>query len=157
MAHPPAKTDFDPHDPGLAPVQHEVLSTMLQSCPVGWSEAHGGFWTIAKFDDVVASARDYAVFSVAQGVMVPATGASTPVPPVQVDPPEHADLLIGHALCGEERPLVKARDIRSEKARRAPTMIEDFDAYLAAMGVARERQLDAKFCGARKGIWIMRE
>jgi cytochrome P450 len=90
MAHPPAKTDFDPHDPGLAPVQHEVLSTMLQSCPVAWSEAHGGFWTIAKFDDVVASARDYAVFSVAQGVMVPATGASTPVPPVQIDPPEHA-------------------------------------------------------------------
>jgi cytochrome P450 len=88
-AHVP-QTDFDPHDPGLAPIQHEVLSTMLRRCPVAWSEAHGGFWTIAKFDDVVASARDHATFSVADGVMVPSTGASTPVPPVQVDPPEHS-------------------------------------------------------------------
>jgi cytochrome P450 len=89
VSHAP-RTDFDPHHPGLAPVQHEVLAEMLERCPVAWSDAHGGFWTIAKFDDVVASARDHTVFSVAQGVMVPSTGASTPVPPVQVDPPEHA-------------------------------------------------------------------
>ncbi len=36
-------------------------------------------------------------------------------------------------------------------------MIEDFDAHLAAMRVARERQLDAQFGGARKGIRIVRE
>jgi cytochrome P450 len=82
-------SDFDPHDPALAPVQHEVLTGLLQRCPVSWSERHGGFWSLTKFDDVVAAARDHEAFTVERGVIVPSTGATTPIPPAQVDPPEH--------------------------------------------------------------------
>lgn len=83
-------SQFDPHDPGLASRQHEVLADLVDRCPVSWSDRHGGFWAIARFEDVVASARDYHTFSAEQGIMVPATGATTPIPPVEVDPPDHA-------------------------------------------------------------------
>jgi len=36
-------------------------------------------------------------------------------------------------------------------------MIEDFDAHLSSVGVAREGKLDAQLCSARKGIRIVRE
>ncbi|MDT7748464.1 MAG: hypothetical protein QOD96_2126 [Pseudonocardiales bacterium] len=88
MAERP-RTAFDPHDPALAPVQHEVLTGLLEHCPVSWSERHGGFWSLTKFDDVVAAARQHETFTVEQGVIVPALGATTPIPPAQVDPPEH--------------------------------------------------------------------
>lgn len=81
---------FDPHDPSLADKQHDVLTDMLERCPVSWSEQHGGFWSITKFDDVVAAARDYGTYTVEQGVMVPTLGATTPIPPAQVDPPAHS-------------------------------------------------------------------
>ncbi len=82
-------SDFDPHDPALAPVQHEVLAGMLERCPVSWSERHGGFWSLTRFDDVVAAARDHRTFTVERGVIVPSLGATTPIPPAQVDPPLH--------------------------------------------------------------------
>jgi len=82
-------SDFDPHDPALAPVQHQVLAGLLERCPVSWSGRHGGFWSLTKFDDVVAAARDHDTFTVERGVIVPSTGATTPIPPAQVDPPEH--------------------------------------------------------------------
>lgn len=93
MADTPATerpiSDFDPHDPALAPVQHQVLTGLLERCPVSWSERHGGFWSLAKFDDIVSAARDHGTFTVERGVIVPSTGATTPIPPAQVDPPEH--------------------------------------------------------------------
>ncbi|HEY1973123.1 MAG TPA: cytochrome P450 [Pseudonocardia sp.] len=82
-------SNFDPHDPALAPVQHQVLTDLLTRCPVSWSEKHGGFWSLTKFDDVVDAARTYQSFTVEQGVIVPSLGASTPIPPAQVDPPAH--------------------------------------------------------------------
>lgn len=81
---------FDPHDPSLANRQHEVLTDMLERCPVSWSEEHGGFWSLTKFDDIVAAARDYATYTVEKGIIVPSLGASTPIPPAQVDPPAHS-------------------------------------------------------------------
>jgi cytochrome P450 len=39
---------------------------------------------------VVAAARDHATFTVEQGIIVPSLGASTPIPPAQVDPPLHS-------------------------------------------------------------------
>jgi cytochrome P450 len=81
---------FDPHDPSLADHQHEVLTDLLERCPVSWSEEHGGFWSLTKFDDIVAAARDYATYTVEQGVIVPSLGATTPIPPAQVDPPAHS-------------------------------------------------------------------
>ncbi|OHV06943.1 hypothetical protein [Mycobacterium talmoniae] len=81
---------FDPHDPSLANRQHEILTDLLERCPVSWSEQHGGFWSLTKFDDIVAAARDYETYTVEQGVIVPSLGASTPIPPARVDPPAHS-------------------------------------------------------------------
>ncbi|MEZ0365819.1 cytochrome P450 [Mycobacterium sp. pUA109] len=81
---------FDPHDPSLANRQHKILTDLLERCPVSWSEKHGGFWSLTKFDDIVAAARDYETYTVEQGVIVPSLGASTPIPPAQVDPPAHS-------------------------------------------------------------------
>src|SRR5437899_11560617 len=59
--------------------------------------------------------------------------------------------------CREKRALVEAGDIIGDETRGAEAMIEDFHLDLAAVGVAGERKLDAKFRGAIETIRIVRK
>ena len=44
--------------------------------PVAWSDEHGGFWVVTRYEDVLRVAQDWQTFSSAEGVNVPApTGA----------------------------------------------------------------------------------
>lgn len=85
----PEPTGFDHGDPGLAAHMHETLADLRNRCPVGWSESFGGFWTLTRYDDVVAAARDHDVFTTTQGIMIPPTGATMRLVPAEFDPPEH--------------------------------------------------------------------
>ena len=63
--------------------------------PVAHTDAHGGFWVISRYDDVVAAARDDATFASGHtvngisplGVTIP----SSPVPmfPIEMDAPDY--------------------------------------------------------------------
>ena len=53
------------------------------------------------------------------------------------------DFIVGELRGCEPRAPIQAGDIRREELRGAPTVVEDFDADLAAVGVACERKLDA--------------
>jgi cytochrome P450 len=94
----PAKAtlDFDPAESGYD-AWSEKFATARKECPVFWSEAHGGYWTVANHESATRVARDWQTFS-SQKSWDPATGhheggnviPSIPGPafiPVETDPP----------------------------------------------------------------------
>jgi cytochrome P450 len=81
--------DYDFADPVVQSRLHETLAMIRQSCPIGWSEQYGGFWLLATYDDVLEVARDHERYTTTAGIMIPPTGASMPVIPAELDPPEH--------------------------------------------------------------------
>lgn len=81
--------EFDNTKPELLGHLFETLSDMREKCPVAWSPALGGFWTLTKYDDLVKAAMDHQHFTVTEGIMIPPTGASVKVIPAELDPPRH--------------------------------------------------------------------
>ncbi len=57
-------------------------------CPVGWSDRYGGFWFLAKYDDIWAAEQDPDSFSVAPGMLFPSLGNERPLIPLDIDPPQ---------------------------------------------------------------------
>lgn len=80
---------YDFADPAVKPVLHETLADIRGRCPVGWSDQYGGFWLLSTYDDVQDAARDHESYTTTAGIMIPPTGASMPVIPAELDPPEH--------------------------------------------------------------------
>ena len=83
--------DFDHHDPGFRPL--EAYAALRGSCPVGWSDRHGGFWVLTRYEDIANVARNDAVFSSARdeeghgGIVIPEWNTDTSIP-IEMDPPE---------------------------------------------------------------------
>jgi len=79
--------DYEFADPGS--VLHDRLAELRDECPVGWSAGYGGFWLLTRYADVQDAARDHRRYTTTRGIMIPPTGASMPVIPAELDPPEH--------------------------------------------------------------------
>jgi cytochrome P450 len=88
----PESVAFDNTDPELINQLYPRLASVQARCPVAWSDASDGFWMLTKYDDVVEASRDWQTFTVTRGIMIPATGASMPVIPAELDPPRHTKL-----------------------------------------------------------------
>ena len=88
----PEAVSFDNTDPELISHLYERIEDVQGKCPVAWSEAHGGFWMLTKYDDVVEASRDWETFTVTEGIMIPPTGKTMPVIPAELDPPRHSKL-----------------------------------------------------------------
>ena len=82
---------FDYLAPTLALDLHATLARMRTDHPVAYSEAHGGYWIVTRYEDVLRVAQDWETFSSAHGVSVPDTGSKMVVRaiPEHLDPPEH--------------------------------------------------------------------
>lgn len=80
---------FDHLSPTFAGNVHPTLARMRAECPVTWSDQHGGFWVVTKYEDVLRVAREWETFSSAQGVSVPESKMVVPAIPEHVDPPLH--------------------------------------------------------------------
>jgi cytochrome P450 len=85
-----AKT-YDHFDITLAPDPYPVFSALRAREPVAWSECHGGFWVVSRYQDLCEAGRDWARFSNAtHGASVP----ELPFPklaPLEADPPLHRE------------------------------------------------------------------
>jgi cytochrome P450 len=57
------RIEFDHHSEENARCPWPILEKLRHSCPVGWSEAHGGFWVVTKHADVIDGLRDWRMFS----------------------------------------------------------------------------------------------
>ncbi|HET6509015.1 MAG TPA: cytochrome P450 [Baekduia sp.] len=61
---------------------------LRERCPVAWSDRYDGFWTLTRFDDITAAARDHRRFrSGAPFVALPEFGHQIPI---SLNPPDHA-------------------------------------------------------------------
>jgi cytochrome P450 len=79
--------DFDHHAPDFNARKYDLYETMRAECPVAHSSAHGGYWLLSRYDEVLAVARDDATYSSAREVVVPPTNVGKLIP-LQADPPE---------------------------------------------------------------------
>lgn len=95
IAHEPTAEWCEHHFDYLAPevAQHlnETLDVMRTRCPVARSDAHGGYWIVSTYQDVLRVAQDWKTFSSAHGVSVPGTQTPVKAIPEHVDPPLHRE------------------------------------------------------------------
>ena len=76
--------EWDPFSPDAAADPPASWEDLRERCPVAWSERHGGFWVVSRYDDAVEIARDSVRFNNSGD---PQFG--TPRPPLEVDRPLH--------------------------------------------------------------------
>lgn len=90
-------TDYDIFDPRFVTDPFPVLGTIREShCPIAHTERWGGSWMPTRYDDVVAIAQEYDVFTSRQVLVTPPPPgavedayAAVAAPPISSDPPEH--------------------------------------------------------------------
>ncbi len=63
MADDKTRIDFDHHSPEFASDHLGTYAKLRSRCPVAHTDRHGGYWVVAKYDDVATVARDDATFS----------------------------------------------------------------------------------------------
>jgi cytochrome P450 len=78
---------FDHHDPELVRDPWTTYSELRDNGPVVWTDAHGGYWAVAGYDEVFTAARDDETFCSRAGVSIPPEQAATVIP-ITCDPPE---------------------------------------------------------------------
>jgi cytochrome P450 len=81
--------DFDFHGAALDTI-FDTYKELRENCPVGWSDHYGGFWFLAKNEDIFNAEQDWATFSVAPSMLLPAFGTDEPMIPIDIDPPVHS-------------------------------------------------------------------
>ena len=95
----PAREDtgFDHHSPAANADPAAYYREFRERCPVGWTDAHEGFWYTSRYADVVRIARDDATFSSEReaagdrgiAFVIP-YGAGLEQFPIELDPPRAA-------------------------------------------------------------------
>ena len=83
------KDDFDPHVEETFDSPHVEYRRMRDECPVAWSSAHGGFWALTRYDDIVAAVTDNDRFITSKINVIPNMSLGKRRPPLGKDPPEH--------------------------------------------------------------------
>lgn len=67
----PKIEEFDFYDLALPPVLNETLSAFRDACPVGRSNARGGYWLVTAYEDVREVLSNWQTFSSADGPVLP--------------------------------------------------------------------------------------
>jgi cytochrome P450 len=81
--------DFDIHDDGLTPKVYERYAELRRTCPVAWSNSHGGHWVLTRYADIHEVNRCPEIFSNNPVAIPPNLGQDQPLIPLEIDPPEH--------------------------------------------------------------------
>ena len=80
-------TDFDQDSAGFAADPWSKYEELRAECPVAHTDAHGGFWVVSKYADVVQVAKDDYTFSSVPTTVIPDSGVYNLIP-LQSDPPD---------------------------------------------------------------------
>src|SRR2546428_4054874 len=67
-----AACPFDHHSPEYAEHFAEILDELRDQAPIAWTDAHGGYWVVTRYDLVRRLAMDNAVFRIDPGEGRPA-------------------------------------------------------------------------------------
>ena len=79
---------FDHQAKAVMNEPHALYQRLRDELPVARSEAHGGFWLLSRYDDVLEAARDYSTYTSTDGTAIPKQPIF-PMYPIDVDPPQH--------------------------------------------------------------------
>lgn len=92
--------EFDQYGQEYAANWKGILADLRTNFPVAWTEAHGGFWVVTKYDDIVHCERTPQIFSCdndienerdgGQGIRIPRNPFRFSLN--ESDPPEHTAL-----------------------------------------------------------------
>lgn len=81
--------DWDPHGPDTLADPQGTLARLRAQCPVAGSHNWGGFYTLTRYEDVVAASKDPQTFTATVQTVIPASPRKgLPRLPLQRDPPE---------------------------------------------------------------------
>jgi cytochrome P450 len=80
---------FDYHELSGVKEPWDQLHAIQERCPVVHSTAHGGYWIVSNYAEVVGITQDSEVFSSANGVTLPPTIGFRPSIPIELDLPQH--------------------------------------------------------------------
>lgn len=81
--------DFDHHSSEFADDPWTPLQELRSTCPVAFTENHGGFWVLTAYDEIKTVATDDVRFSSASGITVPdKKNRGQRSIPIEMDPPE---------------------------------------------------------------------
>lgn len=84
---------FDHHSVEFRKDPHGAFRKMREAgCPIGYSDAHGGFWALVDYAPVFDATRDDALFSSCPTVGIPPNPVAIPILPIETDPPETKEL-----------------------------------------------------------------
>jgi cytochrome P450 len=79
---------FDHLSADLAQTMPATMARMRVLCPVARSDAHGGFWVVSGYEEVLSVAQNWQAFSSAHGLSVTKSPTVVRNLPVEADPPE---------------------------------------------------------------------
>ena len=88
MADPAREEDFDALAPETFDSPYETYRRLRAECPVAYSRAWNGFWSLTRYADVTAALADPDFITSVQNV-VPKLAFTGRRPPLHLDPPEH--------------------------------------------------------------------
>lgn len=118
--------DYDHYDPGFALNPHETYATLRAQCPVAHSDRYGGFYVISRYEDICEVLHRPEDFSSFPADTPPSPSHTRPIPPFEVDPPDHRsyrrilDPLFGPKRMNLLEPTIRAqaRDLVDDMVRR---------------------------------------
>jgi cytochrome P450 len=84
-------TAFDPTESTVAGAFEAYAQGHRSGCPIGHSDAHGGFWLVTGYQAARTVLADHERFRSGDGVLFPDPGAPKNAP-LEFDPPEHRAL-----------------------------------------------------------------
>ena len=79
--------EFDQNAPAFAADPWSKYEELRSTTPVAYTEAHGGFWVLSRYEDVVRVAQDDVTFSSVPTTVIPDSGVYNLIP-LQSDPPD---------------------------------------------------------------------
>ncbi len=88
----PLTADWQPYDPSFRKDPFPVYERFRGECPVGWVDAHDGFWAVSRYEDVFRVALDPETFCSSRGIAIPPMEYDGRALPMESDPPEHTAL-----------------------------------------------------------------
>jgi cytochrome P450 len=90
-----ARCAVDHHSREYAVEAHDLYRDLRETCPVGWSDAHGGFWVVSRHQDAISVLRDPVTYHSGKelrdgvwsgGDAIPSS-PRPPLLPLKLDPP----------------------------------------------------------------------
>lgn len=101
----------------------ELVARARSQCPVAHSDQYGGFWILHRYGDIGAAARAPEIFSSAKGASLPHHGFPLAIPPIEIDPPDHAQYRSPLRDAFSPR---SANSLEPEARRAVTTLIDNF-------------------------------